>query len=533
MRFFTLFASALAIGSAIAQVVPVAPFVLDGGLEDALTDTAANNTGGKIVVYGQTITVPTNVQVQFPASWVPYKDFVAAKADLIGHEVEVTGNYVNNVPIAAMIKVSHFLGAFGQGVVANVGIDGTMVIAGGPTLRINTPNGIFGPAYTLKPQFTADEANPTIVSFSGYPMCLPRSANDPLCPSANRPTTGNTKVFHPAQPTVMAPFKAGDYVTYSGIRNGGSEILCYSIIAENIQILTAGDNGDPVYLRVEDAIIAVNDGSANVEIAETRFIGYISDSTASVSVYALDIDPCTGVETERMIAVGGLKVGDARFKFVIRFIDTSITKATREYRIKANKGVQTTPQGIFAGTYVTPISAIIWPEITVPGIPMIPNAFQLFGFLANGYVMDNQQWGPLRPWPGATAPTPIKICIGNELTGGPTGPDVVTITSYKFTTARVRPAPAVGTVTVSATTNRAIQGAGAAKLTLFIGNAATGTVMTQDATNFGLYTATVGGLAATLPSQIKVTSSFGGIATRTTVLKRGSRILRSMGDKQE
>jgi hypothetical protein len=54
------------------------------------------------------------------------------------------------------------------------------------------------------------------------------------------------------KPFDMAPFIPGDWVTYSGIKNGPNEILCYEIIAENVQILTSADAGEPVYVRVED-----------------------------------------------------------------------------------------------------------------------------------------------------------------------------------------------------------------------------------------------------------------------------------------
>lgn len=427
---------------------------------------------------------------------------------------------MNDVPIAGMIKVSHFLAGGGSGMIQSVGNDGTMKISGGPILRINTPSGLFATAYTGKPTFTADEGNPSIVSFSGFPMCIPRSATDPLCPTINRPA--GTRVFRAKDPLAMAPFQPGDFVTYAGIKNGATEYLCYSIVAENVQILTSGDSGEPVYLRVEDALIGVSDGSASVEIAETRYIGYISDSTATVSVYALDMDPCTGVETERQVAAGTLKVGDARFKFVIRFIDTAITKATREYRIKASKGAVKSRQGIQAGQYVCPITEVVWPEITVPGTPPPQNAFHLFSHLANGFVMDNMQFGPLRPWPGSPVPTPSKICTGNELGGISLPKDTVTITVYTFV------ANAGGTITVSATSSTAIQGQAGARLLLFIGAEVTGRAMTQDTANFGSYTYTARNIGK-LPSGIKVTSVFGGSDSRASVLKRSSKRSRLEG----
>jgi hypothetical protein len=98
---------------------------------------------------------------------------------------------VDNVPMAGRIFISQLIAGAGAGVVASVNTDGTMNIAGGPTLRINTPNGVYAKAYTSQPFLTSDEENPSISSFSGYPMCLPRSANDPDCPTDNRAANGD------------------------------------------------------------------------------------------------------------------------------------------------------------------------------------------------------------------------------------------------------------------------------------------------------------------------------------------------------
>ena len=64
----------------------------------------------------------------------------------------------------------------------------------------------------------------------------------------------------------MAPFQVGDYLEFSGINVGGT-IVCYAIVAPNVQITTSGA---PTYIRVEDAIIGVFDGSANAEFGDTR-----------------------------------------------------------------------------------------------------------------------------------------------------------------------------------------------------------------------------------------------------------------------
>lgn len=96
-------------------------------------------------------------------------------------------------------------------------------------------------------------------------------------------------------------------------------------------------------------------------------------------MYRLDIDPCTGLESEVQVAAGQVKALDARNKFDIRFSDTSITRAAREYRIKASKGAKPVAKGIQAGQFQAPISEIIWPENNVPGTAITQNAFNLLG----------------------------------------------------------------------------------------------------------------------------------------------------------
>ena len=68
--------------------------------------------------------------------------------------------------------------------------DGSMQIKNGPVVRINDPNGVFSVGYGDAPFMTADDISPSITSFSGFPMCIPRNATDRLCPSSNRPFNG-------------------------------------------------------------------------------------------------------------------------------------------------------------------------------------------------------------------------------------------------------------------------------------------------------------------------------------------------------
>lgn len=87
----------------------------------------------------------------------------------------------------------------------------------GPTIRINDPNSVYSAGYTEDPFFTADDENPSISAFSGFPMCVPRGPTDSLCPQSNRPLVNGAPslLFEAPDPLVMAPFKSGDYITVS------------------------------------------------------------------------------------------------------------------------------------------------------------------------------------------------------------------------------------------------------------------------------------------------------------------------------
>lgn len=66
------------------------PIWVQGALEDAIATDDTFNTGGTIVVNGFTLNVPKNLLVQFPVAWVPWKEFVANKADFAGYETLVS-----------------------------------------------------------------------------------------------------------------------------------------------------------------------------------------------------------------------------------------------------------------------------------------------------------------------------------------------------------------------------------------------------------------------------------------------------------
>lgn len=53
-----------------------------------IADSTAYNTGGKITVNGVIVTIPKNLQFQFPAAFIPFKEVVAG--NFLGNEVSVS-----------------------------------------------------------------------------------------------------------------------------------------------------------------------------------------------------------------------------------------------------------------------------------------------------------------------------------------------------------------------------------------------------------------------------------------------------------
>lgn len=207
--------------------------------------------------------VPKNLIAQFPAAWVPFPKICA----FTGNEVSIFGNVVNGQAIAAQINMAQLILEVGNGYISQVNGDNSLNIVGGPIVRINDPAGVYGKATTGNELFTSDPENPSITAFSGFPMCIPRSASDPKCPASNRPAGQSN--FQAPDWKKMAPFLPGDYIEYAGIKVG-AEFWAYSITALNVQITTAASDTVPNFIRMEDAIIGVFDPDANVEVADIR-----------------------------------------------------------------------------------------------------------------------------------------------------------------------------------------------------------------------------------------------------------------------
>ncbi|EAA27115.1 hypothetical protein GE21DRAFT_9562 [Neurospora crassa] len=398
------------------------PFDVDGGLEGCtITDTGTYNSGGTISVAGWTIKVPQNTQVGFPAAWVSWREFCADIAFMKGFEVTVVGNSIPlHGPTAGQIFISQFSTSFGRGLISSISYDddGSIQLSQGPKLRINDPHGVYSIGYTSHPFWTADDENPSISSFSGFPMCVPRNGSDPLCPMTNRPTLGGSSskqgTFTAPDPMVMAPFVPGDFVEYAGVWVAGGEMLVYELVATNVQILTPASF--PAFIRMEDVLIGVYSGDVNAEVAQTRFIGYTSaaSGTSSLTIHAVTgFDVCTGNITTRPVSGGSLIAGQVRNKFRTGITSVAGDVYAREYVILSTTNPVRTKNGILAGQYIQPVTEWIQPELTTPGLPPIPNDFSAMEHLVKGLGRDEEGhvWGPLDPFPQSgvmvSAPAPV------------------------------------------------------------------------------------------------------------------------------
>lgn len=114
------------------------------------------------------------------------------------YDLKVVGNVLPTLgPVAAQVYISQFFTEFSSGFISKVNTDGTLETANGPIVRLNDPNAVYSSGFAGNKFMTADDQNPSIGSFSGFPMCIPRNATDPLCPSSNRPNIPGTAAASP------------------------------------------------------------------------------------------------------------------------------------------------------------------------------------------------------------------------------------------------------------------------------------------------------------------------------------------------
>jgi hypothetical protein len=371
-------------------------------------------------------------------------------------------------------------------------------------------SGRYGRAFSPDVRFQVDQDNPTIMAETGFPMCIPRvtsdptvngNPDDPQCPQRNRPivngadTSGispqpNTLVqgeFYTlfrmdspanvdagagclrvpcADPRKQAPLEVGDYITFAGnLVTGGNSYIAAHTITASVGIYTQL-GVDPAYVSVDVSLIGTGGLTvfgAGEAAVRTRFEGMSTDESRGIHLYGIDINPLTGVATDRDWGTigpdpgppGGAVRGRWRFRPPCLVFGTVPTKPdkqcvmnqigqfippTREVRavieglqqfvpgtilpnpnsqVPGTASAKTAANGIFYGQYHAPIEEYIFPE-NVPGTAVPENNFNTINFLAYGGYQSNSgvQAGVLSPWPSNVTPPPV-VCAAPTLNGAP------------------------------------------------------------------------------------------------------------------
>ena len=477
-------AGALTVPARAQLVLPVStPFDEIGFIQEATVDNPNDVfSGGTITVNDIKMRVPRNTLLQFPATALTWEEtFKFAPAPYTGlqtgmalhdtpkpattYEVHVQGNIVNGTHIAGLLFLSQQSVHAGQGWITAIDYaTGEMRVGGVPgnpaldtRVRINDPIGRFGKALSPDPdaRFTIDEDNPTIHATTFYPMCVPRVAppsNDPLCPQKNRPkdATGTFQAVYTMPPPggaatdpdpfLMAPFEVGDYITYNGIQISdatGRLILAHSINAA-LTIMTAPDT-QPAYVGINILFQGISTKAGALPgtegVVRTRVEGFSTDvSTANVvQIMAIDVDPCSGAESERTWGFAGVDtlVALGRYRFRPSSKDETFLPGARNVRVRAAPGTVATktPNGLLAGEYTAPDFGFLFLEAApAGGIAPPPYNFEDLQFLAQGSgpytgggpnpgTKSLGDLGQLSPFPNAA--TPASSCGGTGTTPPP------------------------------------------------------------------------------------------------------------------
>jgi hypothetical protein len=272
-------------------------------------------------------------------------------------------------------------------------------------------------------------------------------------PASTKP--GTTK----PDPWKQAPFMIGDIVTYFGVMykldpsapidptkpwNQQTYISANTVGADKVAFYTApcatGTEQctalvGPAYMQLARMVIGtggITPGTnvlpnanlgitgGQIPLLEPRnnvvIVGFVTDSTTLVDIMAADIDPNSGIETDRVIGtilpepgivVGGVARGNkGRFRFEVG--KGSFGNRTRVYLAQSHHGIVQVPNqthkihpkegGLISGQYHAPMFTFQFPDAP-PGFPLIPNNFDSMGVFLTQGEGGNPSAGPLSPFP--------------------------------------------------------------------------------------------------------------------------------------
>lgn len=475
-----------------AGEIPTTPFSIIGYIQQFricnATDGAwcaspADPRAGAIMkVNGITVIIPENLKIIMPGTYLTAQDIFKgpkgttatpvlpqsglaledphpAGKPFIPFTAEISGNIAKIDPAVPASKTEYIAGLvnISQGVLqTSAGYIRAIDYANGELLvtphkdnssnqvrlRLNDPPlssngpGRFSKGLSDDHRFMVDQGNPTVHAMTGYPVCIPTSANgDPRCPMSNRMkdngnfvrryTIGSKLAEGPngipvataplcttCDSRFMVPLVEGDFVIFSGIwiddsanpANPTGYMSAYALEA-NLGIYTSpGEN--PAYVAIEEA----HWGSGGIPFDNlpqetgpgkpavpgtnlvTRFfiVGSTTDPSRNVEIIALDVDPVTGVEdnTPRILATIPPEAIAPLGRFRRTVEQAVFLPPTRE--IKAHiVGIASVADDLIAnglewGQYTAPVGEYLFPEGRNLGNPEVPMNFENLCFLAKG-----------------------------------------------------------------------------------------------------------------------------------------------------
>ena len=200
----------------------------------------------------------------------------------------------------------------------------------------------------------------------------------------------------------------GDFITYSGIQGTDARGPYLSVSHINAWVgISTAPGTLPAYVTQEVSQIGVGSGPVFPGIAADFKLGILiegltTDPTRPVDVYAVDVDACSGRETLRLLGTGFPAPIPQRYKF--EPVVGNFLPVMREILVKMRQGTMPAANGLIAGQYRAPLGTYLLPGTLSPGLPLIPNNFGDFPFLAKGsgpFHGAGPVVGQLSPWPGA------------------------------------------------------------------------------------------------------------------------------------
>ncbi|KAJ7141307.1 hypothetical protein C8R44DRAFT_244410 [Mycena epipterygia] len=458
-RALTLVVLSAAVYSQSAPAYSPSPFNLIGTI-DSMTLTAAAGplAGGTLSVNGFKITIPKNTLVTLPSITVAWSElFVNGQPNLpllgsVSWEATVFGNVVSGQNIAGLVYIAQESTQLLQGFIASINFATGHFFVGTTECVLNDPLGRYGRAYTSYPLWSVDSDNPSVHASTGFPLCIPRNTTDSECPLTNRPVDKNKNYLttftypDPAKvtkggldPRIMAPLAVGDYVTFSGIKTPEGVLAIYSLEA-NLGIWTAPGT-KPAYITAERAQYAIIDPNPNLATGETRGVAFGTDTATTIEFYAIDVDPCTGDETERSLVIAQPSSVAPVGRVTYRLGKQDASPATREVGFRYTNGPSPGPRGLTVGQFIQPIFEYIFPELTTFGTQQIPFEFNVMPFLAKGsgpFTYGNYLAAPpatptivgqLSPWPGSPTPAATSCPPPKVVRALTPAKDIITIVS--------------------------------------------------------------------------------------------------------